>query len=90
MKKRDYIFNTLRESGGSDEDAKLYICTDVSTGKTEVWLQKTITQRFPIQELDKAEDLYERLTCGAGRRVYKPEDLAHPYNPTPVEQQDKE
>lgn len=83
MKKRDYIFNKLRMQGGADESCELYIVTDVRTGQTEVVLDKKISQRFPIQEIEKAEDLWERLTCGGGRRVFKPEDLAHPYNPNP-------
>lgn len=66
---------------GSDAGEKLYLCVDVRQGKTEVIIEKTIKERFPIQDLAKAVDLYERLTCGSGRKLWRLEELAHPYNP---------
>lgn len=78
---KDFIFHNLKESVGSEESAKLYLCINVNKGTVEAVLTKSVTQRFPVQELEAAKDLYERLTCGSGRRVFKPEDLAHPYNP---------
>ena len=81
MEKREYISNKLRESMGGDHHTKVTLVSNVATGKTEVILSHEISQRFPLTEIAKAEDLYERLTCGSGRRAYKPEDLAHPYNP---------
>lgn len=81
MKKRDYIFNKLREHGGAEEGAKLTLCTDVATGETTVIVEKTIIERYKVQELDKAEDLYERLTCASGRKRVTLNEIAHPYNP---------
>lgn len=66
---------------GDDQHTKVTIVTHISTGETEAVLSHKVSQRFPVTELHKAEDLYERLTCGSGRKAYKPEDLAHPYNP---------
>lgn len=77
----DYIFHDMRKQIGGDEETRLYTITTIKTGKTEVVVEKTLTQRMPIQKLAKAEDLYERLTCSAGRKLYKPEDIAHPFNP---------
>lgn len=81
MKNKDYIFNYLRESCGPSEGSKLYLVTDIKTGETEVVIEKKIIERMPIQELEKAEDLYERLNCGWGRKLYTLEEIAHPFNP---------
>jgi len=82
MRKREFIFNKLRETSGSEQSTKLTLCTDVATGETTAIVSHEISQRFPVTEVNTAEDLFERLTCGSGRRAYKPQDLAHPYNPT--------
>ena len=77
MKKEEthFLFNKLRSSFGSDEEAELYTCTDIQTGETSVILKKTVSQRFPIQKLEEAKRLYDTLTEGNGRYVLKPEDL---------------
>ena len=76
-----YLFHFLRSSTGGGESAKLEISMNVRSGEATAIVSKEIRQYFPLKELEKAEDLYERLTCGGGRRVYELEDLAHPYNP---------
>lgn len=79
--KRDFITQNLREQIGGGESARMYVITTVHSGETEVVVEKTISERFPVQEIEKAEDLYERLICGDGRKVFKLEEIAHPYNP---------
>ena len=76
-----YLYHFLRSSTGGGESAKLEISMNVRTGEATAIVSKEIRQYFPLKELEKAEDLYERLTCGGGRRVYELEDIAHPYNP---------
>ena len=49
--------------------------TTVHSGKTEIVIEKTITKRMPVQDLRKAKEMYEQLTCGNGRRAYEIEDL---------------
>lgn len=80
-KKTEFITKDISQTFGSSEGAKLYIFINVLTGITEAVLEKTIMERFPIKELDKAQDLYERLTCCSGRKVWTLEEIAHPYNP---------
>jgi len=76
-----HIIKDLRSTIGGGEGAKLYVVTTVSDCTTEVVVEKNISERFPIQELEKATDLFERLTCGGGRKCWSLEELAHPYNP---------
>ncbi len=80
-KKTDYIHHELRSLIGGDGHTTLRTTTNVSTGETKIVLEHTIIERLPIQDLEKMEDLYERLTCGSGRKVWQLEELAHPYNP---------
>jgi len=61
--------------GGSDETTKLTAVVTVATGECELVLSKEVSERYPIQKLDEVKLLYDRLTGGNGRRVYKPCDL---------------
>lgn len=81
MKKETYLIKDIRETCGSGEGARMYAITTIATGETEIVIKKSITERMPIQDYEKAIDLYERLTCGSGRKVFKLEELAHKYNP---------
>lgn len=80
-KEKDMIFSDLVSSEGSDEGSKVYTVTDIKSGKTEIVIQKTITERYPIQDYEKVMDLYERLSCGSGRKCWTLNEIAHPYNP---------
>ena len=80
---KDFIIKDLHNLQGSSESCRLYAITTVRTGETELVLDKTISERFKVQELKKVEDLYERLTCGGGRKMFTLEELAHPFNPNP-------
>lgn len=75
MKKTDYIFHQLGMQGGTDETTKLTVVVTVATGECELVLSKEVSERYPIQKLEEVQQLYERLTGGNGRRVYKPSDL---------------
>ena len=81
-----YIETHIRScwsTGG--ESGKLIVLTNVKSGKTEVIVEHTISEHFKIQDLEKATDLYERLHCGGGRKMYKLNDIAHHFNPENIE-----
>lgn len=81
--KHPFIFHPLKYQLGGGEETKLEIVIDTTTGESQAVIRYSIAERFPITELEKAEDLFARLTCGDGRKVYTLEELAHPYNPNP-------
>jgi hypothetical protein len=72
---KDFIFKSLRETCSAGESAKVYIVVDVKTGKSELVIEKTISERYPVQKLEEVERLYERITGGGGRRLWKLEEL---------------
>jgi hypothetical protein len=77
MEKVPYgISKDLRTSMGSHESTKTYLYVVIATGEVEIVVEHTVSQRMPVSDYEKALDLHERLTCGNGRRVYTPEDLA--------------
>lgn len=80
-KERDMIFTDLFTTHGSNESVKVYQCTNVNTGESELVIEKTITERYPVTKLEKVIDLYERLTCGSGRKVWSLNEIAHKHNP---------
>lgn len=81
MKKQDFIFKDIETTHGASESARVYLAVTIRDGESELVIEKTITERYPVQEYEKVIDLYERLTCGSGRKMFKLEQLAHPYNP---------
>lgn len=76
MKKERFIRSGLATQTGADESTEMFIEIDTETGESEVIIKKTVSCRKPVTELAAAKDLYARLTCGNGRRVFTPEDLA--------------
>lgn len=77
----DFIFNKTHSCVGGGESTDVTIVINVSRGETYVKVHHEISETFEIKDYNKAVDLYDRLTCGSGRKMYKPSDLAHPYNP---------
>jgi len=71
----DFIIKELKHCVGGGEETKMYAVTNVAKGKTEVVIEHTIKMRMPIQELEKADDIYEKLTGGNGRRIIVIEDI---------------
>jgi hypothetical protein len=59
--KQTHIIKDLRSSTGGNRSSRMYVITTVSDGRTEVVVEHSIAKRFPVQELDKAEALYEKL-----------------------------
>lgn len=60
-KKRTHITKDLESSLGADNSRRLYSITSVHDGKTQVVVEQTICERFPVTRLEDAEELYERL-----------------------------
>lgn len=82
MKKpTEYIFYETHSTIGGSEGSKVTIVINVQDGTTQVRVDKSISEYFDIKDYDKAVDLYERLNCGSGRKMWKLEEIAHPYNP---------
>lgn len=71
-----FIFKDLCSSSGGDESTRMYIEIDTRDGDSTIVIKKSVSCRMPIQKIKEAKDLYERLTCGNGRQVFTPEDLA--------------
>ena len=71
-----FIHKDLKETIGSNESSKIRLSVDIQTGEAVLVIEKTITEYFPVTDYDKVMDLYERLNCGRGRKVFKLEDLA--------------
>ena len=87
MKKQDFIKTVRRTCHGTDSDTQISTLLNVKKGDTFVVIEHTIKEKMPIQDLYKAEDLFDRLTCGDGRRAYELEELAHNNNPDPYYEQ---
>lgn len=80
-KEKDMMFGDIAKSISAGESSKVYTVTTIKTGETQLVIEKTITERYPVQDYEKVMDLYERLNCGGGRKAWKLEEIAHPYNP---------
>jgi hypothetical protein len=70
-----YIRKQLKETFGARESSEVYLETDIDTGKSELIISKTFTERYPIQDYDKVMRLHKDLNRGGGRRAYKLKDL---------------
>lgn len=81
MKKLNFLFHTLMERYGMGEETKLEQITTIKDNESKLKISFTISESFDIKDYNKAVDLYERLGCGGGRRMYKLDELAHHYNP---------
>ena len=71
-----FLRSMLENTTGSDESCEMYIEVDTNNGLSEIVIKKTITERMPVQRIGDARDLFDRLTCGRGRKAFKLEDLA--------------
>ena len=74
---KTHLIKELSQGGGCGENYRLYAITTIHSGKTEVVLDFTISKRFPIQEIEKAEAMKDKLTACGGRRIYDLEEIAN-------------
>lgn len=49
--------------------------THVKSGETELVIEKTIMERYPVTDLKKVIKLHDDLNRGGGRRLWKLKDL---------------
>ena len=70
-----FIRTTLNSCTGSDESTRMFVEIDTENGLSEIVIERSIRQRMPVQRIKKAKRLYEQLTGGSGRKIFKLEDL---------------
>ena len=73
--KKTHIHKDLASSTGSGESSQVYMTVEIATGEAELVIEKTIRERYPVQDYDKVMQLHENLNRGGGRRVWSLEDL---------------
>lgn len=73
--KKTHIIKDIGSHVGVGESAKIYMIVEISSGKSQVVVEKTLSKRMSITKYEEAERLYERLTGGNGRRAYTLDDL---------------
>jgi hypothetical protein len=66
MKTQSIIHKTC-SSTGSSESSEVYMIADLVSGETQLVIEKTITERYPITDYDKVMKLYEEINAGGGR-----------------------
>ena len=75
MPKTGLIVHQISTSFGSDESSSLKLIADTETGETIIEVTKTIRECYPLKKFAEANQLYEDLNRGGGRRVWKLKDL---------------
>lgn len=80
LERTEYIFHKTHQSFGGGESTDVIVVMNVKDGSTRVKVEHKISEYFDLNEYDQAVHLYECLTSGNGRKMYKPSDLAHWYN----------
>lgn len=72
---KDLIFTDIASCCGSEEKSRVYMVTHVKSGETELVIEKTIMERYPVTDLKKVIKLHDDLNRGGGRRLWKLKDL---------------
>lgn len=75
MEKVSYIKKDISSTTGSSECSRVYLIVDISSGESELVVEKTIIERYPVQEYEKVMSLYENLNRGGGRKCWSLNDL---------------
>jgi hypothetical protein len=74
-KKETYIRKRIVASSGGSESSSVELQVEIKTGESELIIEKTIREFYPVTDYDKVIELHENLTRGGGRRCYSLEDL---------------
>ncbi len=74
--KQQSIIHKICSSTGSSESSEVYMIADLISGETELVIEKTITERYPITDYDKVMELYEKINAGGGRKLLSLKDFA--------------
>lgn len=75
MAKSELIIHHIKSSAGTDESSTLKLIADTRTGETIIEVTKTIRETYKLTDYEKADQLYENLNRGGGRKVVKLKDL---------------
>jgi len=75
--KTQSIVHKICSSTGSSESSEVYLIADLVSGKTELVIEKTITERYPITDYEKVMKLYEDINAGGGRICLSLKDFAN-------------
>ena len=70
-----FIVHKIAGSTGSNESSKLELQANTVTGNTCLVISKTITEYYPITEIEKVKKLHEDLNRGGGRKLVSLKDL---------------
>lgn len=73
--KTESLIHDLKSSVGSGQRSSVYQYTDIHSGKTELVIEKTIIERYPVTEYEKVMKIYDNLNRGGGRRLWSLNDL---------------
>lgn len=69
------IIHPICSSTGSSESSQVYMIADLVSGDTELVIEKTITERYPITDYDKVMKLYDEINACGGRRLFSLKDF---------------
>ena len=74
--KQQSIIHKICSSTGSSESSEVYLIADLISGDTQLVIEKTITERYPITDYEKVMKLYEEINAGGGRILLSLKDFA--------------
>lgn len=74
--KTQSIIHEIESCCGSSECSRVFLHADLISGDTELVIEKTITERYPITDYEKVIDLHKQITGGGGRKLFKISDFA--------------
>ena len=74
-KKPDYIRKEIVSTIGGGESSSVTLQVSTKNGESQLIIEKTIREYYPVQEYDDVLNLHERLNRGGGRLKHSLEDL---------------
>jgi hypothetical protein len=75
MDKTYYIIKEIEKVVSAGESSQVELVVNISTGKSELVIEKTITERYPVTDYIKVLQLHKELNRGGGRRLWTLKDL---------------
>lgn len=69
------ITHTITSCTSAGEYSSVELLANTKTGETELVIQKTIIERYPITDYHMVMNLHESINKGGGRRLFKLADL---------------
>lgn len=75
MSKETHIIHDIAETCGAGESSRVYLIVDIRDGESELVIEKTYSERYPVQDYQEVMRLYRNLNRGGGRTVPTLEQL---------------